>query len=200
MKRTTVLALAAVTLAAAAASTSAQRQKTVQTQPTATAQPNTPKPPPAPASVKAKYEGGMVGYRKAEGTLNFDDANSRLVFRDKLGRELFGIAYGSVTMAWPDTRSSTSTTGRVLASTVPYGLGLPGLLMKNKSRYMNVRYQDPDTGTEGATSFKISDKALLASVLDTLGDKAGLAQRGDAYIRRKDASTTPISTQPGSPD
>ena len=134
MKRTTVLALAAVvSLAAAAASTSAQRQKTVQTQAPA-AQPNTPKPPPAPASVKAKYEGGMVGYRKTDGTLNFDDANSRLVFRDKQGRELFGIAYGSVTMAWPDTKSSTSTTGRVLASTVPYGLGLPGLLMKNKSR------------------------------------------------------------------
>lgn len=200
MKRTTVLALAAVvSLAAAAASTSAQRQKTVQSQPTTTAHPNTPKPPPAPASVKAKYEGGMVGYKKAEGTLNFDDANSRLVFRDKQGREVFGIAYNSVAMAWPDTKSSTSTTGRVLASTVPYGLGLPGLLMKNKSRYMNVRYQDPDTGTEGATSFKISDKSLLASVLDTLGDKAGLAQRGDAYIRRKDASTT-VPAQPGSPD
>lgn len=199
MKRTTVLVLAVVvSIVAASASASAQRQKTVETQTTA-AQPNTPKPPPAPASVKAKYEGGMIGYKKAEGTLNFDDANARLVFRDKQGRELFGLAYNSLLMAWPDTKSSTSTTGRVLASTVPYGLGLPGLLMKNKSRYMNLRYQDPDTGTEGATSFKISDKLLLASVLDTLGDKAGLAQRGDAYIRRKDAATT-VPTQPGSPD
>ena len=200
MKRTTVLALAAVvSLAASAASTSAQRQKTVQSQPTTTAQPNTPKPPPAPASVKAKYEGGMVGYKKTDGTINFDDANARLVFRDKQGRELFGLAYNSLLMAWPDTKSSTSTTGRVLASTVPYGLGLPGLLMKNKSRYMNLRFQDPDTGTEGATSFKISDKLMLASVLDTLADKAGLAARGDAYVRRKDASTT-APTQPGSPD
>lgn len=198
MKKTTVLALAAVVSLAAAASTSAQRQKTVQSQST-TAQPNTPKPPPAPASVKAKYEGGMVGYKKTDGTINFDDANARLVFRDKQGRELFGLAYNSLLMAWPDTKSSTSTTGRVLASTVPYGLGLPGLLMKNKSRYMNLRFQDPDTGTEGATSFKIGDKLMLASVLDTLGDKAGLAQRGDAYIRRKDASTTAPS-QPGSPD
>ncbi|HVF41524.1 MAG TPA: hypothetical protein VM936_00840 [Pyrinomonadaceae bacterium] len=196
MKRTTVLALAAVVgIAAAAAPAGAQRQKTVQTQPAATTQPSAPKPPPAPASVKAKYEGGMVGYRKSDGTLNFDDANGRLVFRDKQGRELFGLAYNSLLMAWPDTRSSTSTTGRVLASTVPYGLGLPGLFMKNKSRYMNLRYQDPDTGTEGATSFKISDKLVLASVLDTLADKAGLAQRGDAYIRRKDASTT-APTQP----
>ena len=196
MKRTTLLALAASTLLALAGAVSAQRQGTAQSQP---AQTNAPKPPPAPASVNVKYEGGMVGYKKAEGTLNFDDANSRIVFRDKQGHEVFGIAYGSVMMAWPDTKSSTSTTGRVLASTVPYGLGLPGLLMKNKSRYMNVRYQDPDTGTEGATSFKIGDKSLLASVLDTLADKAGLALRGDGYVRHKDASTT-APAQPGSPE
>src|SRR4051812_4523952 len=175
MKRRNVLALAAVLTLAAASTTSAQRQGTVQPQQPA-AQTNAPKPPPAPASVKVKYEGGMVGYKKQEGTINFDDANQRLVFRDKQGHELFGLAYNSLLMAWPDTKSSTSTTGRVLASTVPYGLGLPGLLMKSKSRYMNLRYQDPDTGTEGATSFKISDKLLLASVLDTIGNKAGLAQ------------------------
>ena len=39
-----------------------------------------------------------------------------------------------------------------------------------------------------------------ASVLDTLADKAGLVPRGDAYVRRRDTSTTTISTQPGSPD
>jgi hypothetical protein len=199
MKRTNVLALAAFLTLAAASSASAQRQGTVQGRQPA-AQTNTPKPPPAPASVKAKYEGGMIGYKKAEGTINFDDANARLVFRDKQGREVFPLAYNSLLMAWPDTKSRTSTTGRVLASTVPYGLGLPGLLMRNKSRYMILRYQDPDTGTEGMTSFKISDKSMLASVLDTLADKAGLAPRGDAYVRRKDNSTTTISTQPGSPD
>ncbi|MCV4633028.1 hypothetical protein OFB83_30980, partial [Escherichia coli] len=36
--------------------------------------------PPAPQSFKAKYEGGILGYnRKLDGTLQFDDANSRLV-------------------------------------------------------------------------------------------------------------------------
>jgi hypothetical protein len=198
MKRINTLALAAavVTLALTAV-VSAQRQGTAQSQ-TTTAQTNAPKPPPAPASVKAKYEGGMVGYKKAEGTLNFDDANGRLVLRDKLGRELFPLAYNSLLMAWPDTKSRTSTTGRVLASTVPYGLGLPGLLMKNKSRYMILRYQDPDTGTEGMTSFKISDKGMLASVLATLAEKAGLVARGDAYVRRKDAATT-VPAQSGRP-
>ena len=201
MKRTTVLALAAVAgLAAAAAPSSAQRQKSVQTHPTATAQPGAPKPPPAPASVKAKYEGGMVGYKKAEGTLNFDDANSRLVFRDKQGRELFPLAYNSLVMAWPDTKSRTSTAGRVVSMAAPYGLGLAGLLMRNKSRYLVLRYQDPDTGTEGMTSFKLSDKAMLASVLDTLADKASLVPRGDAYVRRKDMPTTAGPAQPGSPD
>jgi len=153
-----------------------------------------PKPAPAPASVKAKYEGGVVGYRKSDGTLNFDDANGRLLFRDKTNKELFSIPYKSVVMAWPDTHSRTSTTGHVIAGTVPYGLGLPALLMKNKTRYVIVRYQDPDTGTEGSASFKIGDKDMLYSVLDTLGDKAELTQRGDAYVRRKQTSqTTPTS-------
>jgi hypothetical protein len=199
MKRINVLALAALFTLAAAASASAQRQGTVQGQQPA-AQANAPKPPPAPASVKAKYEGGMVGYKKTDGTINFDDVNARLVFRDKLGHEVFPISYKALLMAWPDTKSRASTTGRVLASTVPYGLGLPGLLMRNKSRYMVLKYQDPDTGTEGVASFKISDKSMLASVLDTLADKAGLAPRGDAYVRRKDAATTDGPTQPGSPD
>src|ERR1044071_1252976 len=97
-------------------------------------------------------------------------------------------------MAWPDTKSSTATTGRVLASTVPYGLGLPGLLMRNKSRYLTLRFQDTDTGTEGVTSFRINDKSLLASVLDTLADKAGLVPRGDAYVRHKENPTATSST------
>jgi len=200
MKRITVPALAAALTLAAAVSTSAQRQQTVQTQaPSSSARANTPKPPPAPASVKAKYEGGMVGYKKADGTLNFDDANSRLVFRDKQGRELFPLAYNALLMAWPDTKKSTSTAGKI-ANNAPYAFGLPGLLMKNKSRYLTLRYRDPDTGTEGVTSFKINDKEMLASVIDTLADKAGLAPRGDGYVRRKDAPTTTGSTQPGSPD
>src|SRR5919204_3488967 len=158
-------AIAAAALAAAAG-VRAQRPRTADPQSPAPAA--TPRPAPAPASVKAKYEGGVVGYRKSDGTLNFDDANSRLTFRDKTNRELFSIPYKAVVMAWPDTRSHTSTAGRVI-SAVPYG-GLPGLLMRSKTRYLNVRYQDPDTGTEGAASFKIGEKDVLYSVLTTLGD------------------------------
>ena len=181
-------AIAAAALAAAAG-VRAQRPRTADPQTPAPAA--TPRPAPAPATVKAKYEGGVVGYRKSDGTLNFDDANGRLTFRDKTNRELFSIPYKAVVMAWPDTRSHTSTAGRVI-SAVPYG-GLPGLLMRSKTRYLNVRYQDPDTGTEGAASFKIGEKEMLYSVLTTLGDKAELTQRGDAYIRPKQAQTTPGS-------
>lgn len=145
-----------------------------------------PKPPPAPASVKAKYEGGLVGYGKTEGTLNFDDQNERLVFRDKKGAELFSLSYRAVSAAWADTKAQRPLAGSVIASTVPYGLGLPALFIKEKHRYLVLQYRDPDTQAEGLTSFKLPSKELLASVLYSFGEKAGLTQRGDAFIRRKE--------------
>ena len=43
---------------------------------------------PAPPTFPAKYEGGMFGFSKKEdGTLRFDDGNSRLVFFDKDQKE-----------------------------------------------------------------------------------------------------------------
>ena len=193
--RNTARLLSALAFAALAAGLArAQHPRPADTQPPAHSQANAAKPRPAPSSVKAKYEGGVVGYKKSDGTINFDDGNGRLVFRDKANKELFQIPYKAVVMAWPDTRSHTSTAGRVV-SVVPYG-GLPALLMRSKTRYLNIRYQDPDTGTEGAASFKLGDKDLLYSVLDTLGDKAALTQRGDAYIRPKQASQTPLTSGP----
>ncbi len=160
----------------------------------------TPKPPPAPPTVKAKYEGGIVGYRKSDGTLNFDDANHRLVFRDKTSKELFSVPYDVVATAWPDTHSRRSTTGTVLASTVPYGLGLPGLLMRNKSRYLVLQYNDPDTKAEGMATFKLQSKELLASVLYTFAEKAGLTQRGEAFVRRRNTATpATVSSQTPQP-
>jgi hypothetical protein len=142
----------------------------------------------APAIVKVKYEGGMLGYPKADGFLALDEENRRLVFQDKTRREVFSLSFDAVLAAWPDTKSQTSTTGRVLAGTVPYGLGLPGLLMKSKTRYLVVQYSDPDTNANGVTSFKFGGKELLASFLQTLAQKAELTQRGEAYVRRKDAA------------
>jgi hypothetical protein len=148
-----------------------------------------PVPAPAPATFKAKYEGGILGYKKQTGWLAFDDYNSRLVFKDKNQRELFSISYDALLAGWADTKSRTSTAGSVIAGVVPYGLGLPALLMRSKTRYIVLQYEDPDTRAQGVTSFKVDTKELVASALHTIAQKADLHLRGDAYVRRKDAAT-----------
>lgn len=82
-----------------------QRPRTMDTTKDDVAQ-ATPKPPPAPQTFKAKYEGGVIGYtKKQDGTLTFDDTNSRLVFRDKQQKEVLFIPYGAISAAYPDTQS-----------------------------------------------------------------------------------------------
>lgn len=168
----------ALTLAPLAA---AQRPHVADTQ---TNSPASVPPAPAPPTVPAKYEGGMLGYSKAKGFITFDDVNGRLLFQDQQRREVFSIGYSAILAIWPDTKSQTSTAGRVIAGVVPYGLGLPALLVKNKTRYLVVQYRDPDIAAAGITSFKLESKETLHSFLHTLGQKAQMTQRGDAYIRR----------------
>lgn len=184
-------------LCAAGGTALAQRPRVVDNNTNAPAAPpaaaTTATTAPAPQVVKAKYEGGMVGYRKADGFLTFDDANRRLVFQDKTRREVFSLPFDAMLGLWPDTKSQTSTTGRVVSIAAPFPFGLTGLLMKSKTRYLVIQYKDQDTGAGGLTSFKIGDKALLASFLQTLGQKAEMTPRGEAFIRPKDATakTTP---------
>ena len=174
----------------------AQRTQSVGEQPkpgtTSDSQVMTATPPLAPATVKAKYEGGVVGYAKSEGTLNFDDTNRRLLFRNKEEKELFSVPYDVIFSAIADTQARRPAAASVAASAVPYGLGLPMLLFKKKHRYLTLQYRDPDTKSEGVTSFKLENKDTLASVLYTLGQKAGLSQRGDAFIRRTDNAPSQI--------
>lgn len=176
--------IAAGLLLAGSGAAHAQRTATVSDEKSAkTGGVTVPKPPPAPATVKAKYEGGLVGYGKTDGTLNFDDANSRLVFKDKkTNKEMFSLPYEVVIAAWADSRSSRSTAGTVVASTVPFG-GLPAMLMNNTTRYLILQYRDPDTRAEGSASFKFDNKETLASVLYTFAEKAGLTQRGEGFVR-----------------
>lgn len=185
--------LAGALLLSSAGSVAAQRARTMSGEPqrqTGTQGVVTPTPPPAPSTVKVKYEGGVIGYRKSDGTLSFDDENRRLIFRDKMGKEMFSVPYDAVMIATADTQSRRPVAGTVIASTVPYGLGLPALLFKKKHRYLNLQYRDPDTSAEGTASFKFGDKEMLGSVLYTLAKKAGLTQRGEAFIRRRDQSST----------
>ena len=144
------------------------------------------KPAPAPATFDAKYEGGIFGYtKKQEGTLSFDDRNKRLVFRDKQQKEVLSIPYSAIDGEYADTKALRPAAAE--ASTyLPFPLGIPGHFIKKKYRYLTLQFKDKDTQAAGVTSFKVDSKELLASVVTTLADKAGLEPRGEGFVRKKD--------------
>jgi hypothetical protein len=143
-----------------------------------------------PPSFAARYEGGMFGYsQKEKGTLKFDDANERLVFYGKDQKEKFYIPYRSMLVVSPQSRSVRSTTGTVISVVPLPGAGLAGL-MREKRRYLVINFDDPDAeGAKGVMSFKLDNKELLQSVIQTIGEKAKLTQRGDAYYRPRVVKT-----------
>jgi hypothetical protein len=162
----------------------AQRPRTIN-QDKAESTANVPAPAPAPQTVNAKYEGGVFGYnKKMEGTLSFDDANQRLVFRDGKQKEILFVPYNAITGAYGDTHAVRPSAATV-ASNIPY-IGLPASLIKTKVRYLALQYNDPDSKASGVTSFRLENKDLLASVLNTLAGKAGLYKRGEVFIKKKD--------------
>jgi hypothetical protein len=161
----------------------AQRPRTI-TQDTAEASTNMPPPPPAPQTVKAKYEGGVFGYnKKMDGTLTFDDTNQRLVFRNDKQKEILFVPYNAITGAYGDTHAVQPAAATV-ASHIPY-IGLPASLIKTKVRYLGLQYDDPDSKVSGVTSFRLENKDILDSVLNTLAGKAGLNRRGDVFVKKK---------------
>lgn len=171
-----------------AASSQAQRPRVAADAP---GQPSAaPTPAPAPASVKAKYEGGVTGFmNKQTGTLQFNDEEQRLIFREKTGREYLSLPYKSLAAIWPDKKAQRTTAGTVVSAVpLPYGANMLGLLMREKLRYLVVQFDDPDTRVQGVTSFKLDSKELLASVLHTLAGKANLKPRGESFIRGKDTA------------
>lgn len=146
-------------------------------------------PPPAPKTVKAKYEGGVFGYRKTmEGTLTFDDENERLVFKDKKPPKEIHIPYDAITSAFADTQKRQPRAATV-ASAVPVIFTLPARFIKTKVRYLTLQYNDPDSQVSGITSFKLENKEILQSVLVTLAQKAEMTQRGDIYVKKRDDTT-----------
>lgn len=176
-----VWAIGLVVIVAAAAL--AQRPRTM-TQEAAAPTNNIPPPPPAPETVTAKYEGGVFGYnKKMDGTLSFDEANQRLVFRNSQKKEILFVPYSAITGAYGDTHSVQPASATV-ASHIPY-VGLPASLIKTKVRYLTVQYSDPDSNASGVTSFRLENKDILDSVLNTLAGKAGLTPRGEVFVRKK---------------
>ena len=142
------------------------------------------KPPPAPDTFEAKYEGGIFGYSKKEkGTLKFDDANERLVFFGEDKKEKLSVPYKAMLVIYPQSQSVQSNTGKVV-SYIPYG-GIFGGFIKEKRRYLVINFDDPDVEVRGLVNFKLETKDLLDSVIYTLGQKAALKQRGDAFYRER---------------
>jgi hypothetical protein len=177
-----VSAIALVVIVAGAAL--AQRPRTM-TQDSAEASNNLPPPPPAPETVTAKYEGGVFGYnKKMDGTLSFDEANQRLVFRNSKKKEILFVPYNAITGAYGDTHAVQPAAASV-ASHIPY-IGLPASLIKTKVRYLAVQYSDPDSKVAGVTSFRLENKDILDSVLNTLAGKAGLSKRGDVFVKKRE--------------
>src|SRR5882762_9507589 len=159
-----------------ASAASAQRPRTMN-QDKAEATTNVPPPPPAPQTVNAKYEGGVFGYsKKMDGTLTFDDPNQRLIFKDDKQKEILFIPYNALTGAYADTHSVRPAAATV-ASNIPF-YGLPANFIKTKVRYLTLQYSDPDSKVAGVTSFRLENKDILDSVLNTVATKAGMSKRG----------------------
>ena len=183
VKKTLPSTFAFAVIALMSAAALAQRPRAVT--PDNTAGPM-PTPPPAPATVKAKYEGGVFGYpNKKTGTLTVDTNNNRLVFSDDKHTELFSIPFGSITGAYGDSHSVQPAAATVISHVPLYGI--PASFVKTKVRYLTIQYDDPDSKAAGATSFKLDNKDILDSVLFTIANKAGLSQRGQIYVRKKDS-------------
>lgn len=168
----------------------AQRPRSMDPDPATKTSTQTTTTKPAPKSMKAKYEGGVFGYRNTmEGTLIFDDENNRLLFKDKKPPKEIFIPYAAINQAYADTQKKRPGAATV-ASHIPYG-GLAGLI-KTKVRYLTLQFEDPDSKVSGITSFKLDNANLLESVLVTLAEKTGMTKRGDIYVRKKDeAKATP---------
>ena len=177
-----------VMLFVAVTTAQAQRPRTIETNDTGTTT-TAPPPPLAPQTIKTKYEGGVFGYnKKIDGTITFDDANRRLLFRNKYQQEVFSIPYDSVASAFSDTQSKRPIAADIASRASIFGL--PALLIKKKYRYLTLQYNDQDTKMSGVTSFKMENADILASALYTLAQKAGLTQRGEIYVRKKETATT----------
>ena len=147
---------------------------------------------PAPASFTAKYEGGLFGYTDKEtGTLRFDDANERLAFFGKDGKEMFSMPYETLLLIYPQSQSVRSTAGTIVSAIPLPGAGLAGLI-REKRRYLIVHFDDKDVDAKGVVNFKLDNKELLDSVIQTLGEKAKLTPRGDAFYRPKKTMATEL--------
>lgn len=146
----------------------------------------------APETLAAKYEGGMFGFdKKEDGSLKFDDVNERLVFFGKDKKEKFAIPYDSMVMVYTGTKSVRSGAGTAVSVIPLPGAGLAGLI-REKRHYLTIQFSDRDVEASGVANFKIEEDNLRQTVVHTLGAKAQLKKRGDAYYRPRPTPKTEL--------
>jgi hypothetical protein len=144
-------------------------------------------PTNAPTIYEARYEGGLFGTTKKEnGALSFDDANERVVFLRE-GKEMFSIPYDALLMLYPDSKDSVPQSGKVISALPLPGAGLANLMNKS-TKYANMTFQDPDIQVNGTASFRFKEKEKLLMFINTLGVKAKMKQRGDAFYKPRSAT------------
>jgi hypothetical protein len=51
---------------------------------------------------------------------------------------------------------------------------------------LTLQYSDPDTKVAGVTSFRLENKDILDSVLNTVAGKAGLSRRGEVFVKKNE--------------
>ena len=139
---------------------------------------------PALSSVEVRYEGGLFGYSdKEKGTIKFDDDNKKLVFYNEDNKERFEIKYDSILTLFPSSKKIQSGAGRTIGAIPLPGAGLGGSLLNKKKNYMILRFEDPDFDTRGTMSFLVDTNDLLKSAIQSLGTRAEMKPRGDAFYR-----------------
>ena len=154
----------------------------------ASAQTKTTDKPAAPTvnttTVAAQYEGGIYGSAgHTKGTITLDDSSERLIFHRKDdNREMFSIPFEDMAVIYPDSKVVMSHTGNVVSRVPLPGAGLAGLLSSH-SQYLVITFDDRDIGITGTANFKFKDKKKLLEFINTLGAKARMKQKGDAYYR-----------------
>lgn len=135
-------------------------------------------------TVEVTYEGGEIGFGKSvKGTLAFDHVNNRMSFHDKKGAVQFTIPYRMLIAAYADTRKLTPFLASAAANSIPYGAGLPALLIKRKARYLILHHKEADTDLQGVVAFRFKQKEELAAKLEELVAMANLTPRGNIFVR-----------------
>jgi TonB family protein len=125
-----------------------------------------------------------------EGTLSFDDGNSRLLFRNEEGKEVFHIPYANITQEFADTQSRRPKAASILGSVPMVYVPNPIGFIKTKVRYVTLQFHDEDSHVGGLTSFRVENMQLCESVVFTLAAKAGLVPQGEIFVRPKTAAAT----------